>query len=368
MELAAAPFAGDLAVAARHHWQWIVGRPDGSNVAELTEARTRRLELSLDNAGQATWTMPGRHRQTRIVTELSTDMAIARDRLVLFRGRIGASEDTLSPNVHTTTFAAVDYRGMLERRIIWPGSRVAFGGNEQTNIARALVDDTQALGSLGITHDTTITGVMRERNYEAGQNVGELIGNLGRTINGFEWDVSPAKVLRFFYPERGNPVPVILEYGRDLAEVRRTVTSTKFANALRYSGNDEIAAVTRTLAPGPEGRFERQDGNPDVSQTATLNQQADGTFARVSQIRPAYRVTLVTGRWDPARLWLGDTVRLLTRSGRLDVDTVLRIVGLVVELDEEEVETVQLELGAREPSFAERLNDTSARLDRLERR
>ena len=86
------------------------------------------------------------------------------------------------------------------------------------------------------------------------------------------------------------------------------------------------------------------------------------------QIRPAYRVTLVPGRWDPALMWLGDAVRLLVRSGRLDVDTVLRIFGLVVELDENEVETVQLDLGAHPPALVDRLNDTAARLDRLERR
>ena len=232
-----------------HHYQWIVARPDGANVAELTEARTRRIELALDDSGQATWTMPGRHPQTRLVAELSTDLAVARDRLLIFRGRVGGSDDTISPNVHTTTFAAVDYRGMLDRRIIWPGSRTVFNNLDQTHIARGLVDDTQRLhGDLGITFEGVgDTGVMRDRTYEEGQVIGELIGNLGRCVDGFDWDVSPLKVLRTFYPQRGNPVPIILEYGRNLSEVRRTVTSTKFANVLRYSGAEELGAVTRVL-------------------------------------------------------------------------------------------------------------------------
>ena len=67
-------------------------------------------------------------------------------------------------------------------------------------------------------------------------------------------------------------------------------------------------------------------------------------------------------------MWLGDAVRLLVRSGRLNVDTVLRIVGLTIELDENEVETISLELGAHAPALADRLNSTATRLDRLERR
>ena len=368
LALATRNYPGRAQPSAHQHYQWLVARPDGANVAELTEARTRRLELSLDASGQATWTMPGRHPQTRLVAELSTDLAVARNRELIFRGRIGGSDDTLSPTVHTSTFAAVDYRGMLDRRIIWPGNRTVFNNTEQAAIARALVTDTQARGDLGITYDATVTGVNRDRTYEEGQYVGELIANLGRSINGFEWDVSPLKVLRFFSPQRGNPVPIILEYGRDLSDVRRTVTSTKFANALRYSGSDDIAAVIRQVAPGPEGRFEHQDGNPDVTQAGTLNQQADGAFAQASQIRPAYRVTLRPGRWDPPLMWLGDAARLLVRSGRLNVDTVLRIFGLTVELDEDEVETVHLDLGAHPPALTDRLNDTAARLDRLERR
>ena len=358
-------------VQSEHHWQFVVARPDGSNVAELTEARTRRIEFPLDGAAQATWTMPGRHAQTGLVTELTTDLAVARDRQLIFRGRVNSSDDTLTPDVHTCTFSAVDYRGMLERRILWPGSRFTFQNMDQVAIARALVADTQALGTLGITYDTTLTGINRERNYEHGQNIGELIGNLGRVIDGFEWDVSPSLVLRFFYPRRGNPVPLILEYGRNVSHVRRTVTSTAFANAMRYSGgvvNDMPLAVLREAAPGSEGRIERQSGNPDVSLVATLVEQADGAFAEAQVIRPAYRVTLMPGTWSPNRAWLGDTVRLIVRSGRLNVDTELRIMTGIITVDENEGESVEMELGATGASLVRQLTDTNTRLDRLERR
>ena len=91
---------------------------------------------------------------------------------------------------------------MLERRIIWTFSQLTFANIEAAAIARRLVSDTQAhpWGDLGITYDTTVTGQLRDRTYEIGQNIGEMIGNLGRTINGFEWDVSPLKEFRIFYP------------------------------------------------------------------------------------------------------------------------------------------------------------------------
>lgn len=349
-------------------YQFIVVRPAGAGVAELTEAHGRKIEFALDDAATAGFTIPGRHPQAALIDELEVDLLVARNGSAIFLGRVNASDDSIDADAHETTISAVDYRGMLDRRIVWPGSRKAFTATDQGAIVKALVDDTQALGTLRITFGNVTTGVVRDRTYDEGQTIGDLIGDLGRCINGFDWDVSPTRQLRIFYPARGNLVPWILEYGANVTGVRRTVQSSDFANAIRYSGADTIPATTRVVAPGVEGRFERQFGNPDIKLAATLGQAADAQIVTSSTIVPSYTVTMLPGSYDPARAWLGDTVRLLVRSGRLDVDVSLRITGISLDVDDEGVETAELTLGTYRGTLPQRLAGYQSRLDRLERR
>jgi hypothetical protein len=353
------------------YWQFVLTRPasaGGASVAELTEARSRRLDFALDDDSKASWTLPGRHPQTAIIDELETDLVVARDGLALFRGRINASDDTLSPNVHTCTFSAVDYRGFLERRIVWPTSTTTFAQVDQASIAATLINDSQSLGTLGITAAPAATGVKRDRTYDVGSTVGELISSLGRAANGFEWDISPTLALRVFYPARGVTTPVfVAEYGRNVSDVRRTVASGDFANAIRFSGKDEVPATTRVIAPGPEGRWERQLGNPDLTTAAAIAEQANGAIAVTSTITPSYSVTLAPGVWAPGVVWLGDMIRLLIRSGRLDVDTNARVVGVGIEIGEDGDEQVSLQLARYRGTLPGRLADYQSRLDRLER-
>jgi hypothetical protein len=352
-------------------YQFVLVRPataGGAGVAELTEARTRRLDFALDDNSSAGWTLPGRHPQTALIDELETDLVVARDGVALFRGRINASDDTISANVHTCTFSAVDYRGLLDRRIVWPGSTAAFNQIDQATIAATLINDTQALGTLGIAAAPAATGVKRDRTYDVGSTIGELIGSLGRALNGFDWDISPTLALRIFYPRRGtSTVLFVAEYGRNVSDVRRTVASGDFANAIRFSGKDEVPSATRVIVPGIEGRWERQLGNPDLATPAAINEQADGAIVAVSTITPSYSITLTPGTWAPGVVWLGDTIRLLIRSGRLDVDTTARVVGASIEIGENGEETVSLQLARYRSTLTARLTDYQYRLDRLER-
>jgi hypothetical protein len=359
---------------ATPHYQWLITRPvsaGGLGVEELTEARSRRIEFALDDSAKASWTLPGRHPQTPLVDELATDLVVSRDSVAIFRGRVNASDDSVSPTVHTCTFSAADYRGVLDRRIIWPGSTASYVQVDQAAIAADLINDTQVLGPLGIQTPTTPTGVKRDRTYESGASIGELIGNLGRCENGFDWDISPGLVFRVWWPARGTTTPSwVGEYGRNVSDVRRTVASGDYANAIRFSGKDAVTPppVTRVVTPGNEGRWEDQRGNTDVTTTAQLNEQANGAILAASVIQPSYSLTLVPGAWTPATVWLGDTIRLIVNSGRLAVDTTTRVVGVGIDIGESGEETVSLQLGRYRWRLPQRLGDYAYRLDRLERR
>jgi hypothetical protein len=85
------------------------------------------------------------------------------------------------------------------------------------------------------------TGQLRDRVYDPGKSVGELIQELSEVIGGFDWDVvSPSLdslVLRIHYPAKGGVKAVILSWGDALlAKVSRSWSSARTGNAVRVTG------------------------------------------------------------------------------------------------------------------------------------
>lgn len=118
-------------------WHFVIADPFGDASGELTSAKTRTITWQLDAAAVASFSMSGGHPQTKLITETETDLIVFEGSTARFRGRLGSSTDALSSAGHQCQFSAVDYRGFLDRRIIWPGSTIAFSATDQ--IGRAHV-------------------------------------------------------------------------------------------------------------------------------------------------------------------------------------------------------------------------------------
>ena len=141
-------------------WVFYLSRPTGENVGALQAATSRKLVFSLDSAATCAFTMPGDHPETAQVNELAVDVVAARNGVALFRGRVGGAQDTLTAETVTSAFTAVDYRGMLDRRIMWSGVTRSWRGADQADIAWQMIADTQALdgGALGIVRGNADRG------------------------------------------------------------------------------------------------------------------------------------------------------------------------------------------------------------------
>ena len=88
------------------------------------------------------------------------------------------------------------------------------------------------------------------------------------------------------------------------------------------------------------------------------------------QILPGYSLQLAPGVWNgPETCWLGDTIRLVARSGhRLDVDTDVRIVEIGVDVGDDGGETVTLVCDRPPPDLFRASHADRSRLTNLERR
>jgi hypothetical protein len=175
------------------------------------------------------------------------------------------------------------------------------------------------------------------------------------------------------WAQRGRTAGVVLDLGGLVSQVRRTVDPSTYANAIRVNGDAALLDVaTREaddLATRPEGRWDGQYGDSTIRDATTLDERADWRIADAQVLQPAYTAVLRPGKWDgPDHIWLGDTCRLVVRSGRLDVNTLLRVFEVAVDLDDDGGETVSLTLGAPMPDVRRTLAAQALRLDQLTRR
>ncbi len=360
-------------------WKWIVGPAGGGWSDELTEARNRKAVWRLTDPSTTTCSIDGRHEQARLVDELSTDLHVLRDGQQLLRARVGATTDTLDGDTHEVGINAADYRELLRRRLLYADSTLMYAGADQGDIAWELLSDTQrrTAGDLGIARGPgAATGRRRDRTYEPGNSIGSRIDELSQVIDGFDWDVlatSPSALsLNIWHPQRGADRGVILDYGGAVASLTRTVDPRDYANAGRYSGGEGTTPVNREapdLASRPEGRWDTQQGDTDLKQQPSLEERADALALAARTLSPSYSVELADGWWEgPAHIWLGDTCRVVVYSGRLAVDTPLRVVEVAADIGDSGEERISLSLGAPPLNYARRQREQAARLTTLERR
>ena len=359
-------------------WKFLTGpRTDGPDT-ELTAATGRQVTVRVGQPSDTSFNLDGRHEQAAGIVELTTDLWCWRGQELLHRGRVGASTDEITSDAHACTFNAPDYRALLDRRFLHDTDKLTYPGEDQASIAWQVVQATQAKagGSLGVTRGTgQTTGYLRDRFYPGGTPIGEAINGLGDLADGFDWEIDPQLRLNVFTPQRGRDTDVVLDFGGMVTTVSRAFSPSDYANSVRA-----VAAVNpqapqyreaTNIGVRPEGRFELERGFPDIYESGTLSARADALLADAQVLRPSYTLTLAADRYPGTEeLWVGDSVIVRVRSGRLNIADRLRVEAINFTPGEDGQETVRVTVGHPNPAgqFASRLRKTDARLAVLERR
>lgn len=334
-------------------WSWVLGGtpPSGVRLRQLTRARGRTATWRLDAAASAQFTISGRSPEAAGIAELATDLTLYRDGIKMFRGRIGPSTDDISPSRHVAQFAALDYRGMLGFREVGAGGASFPTLTAAGAIALSLVTTSQALsgGDWGVVAGVgTASGTNRTLTLDPGKSLLEAINELGRLSGGYEWEVDADLALNLWHPTRGTNNGVVLDFGGLLSKVNRQLDPKDFGNATLVTGKQGLvprADVTAGIGTDPRGRWEVSAGYPSIQDQPTLDAKGPWLLSQVSTLRPVFRVVLRPGRWrGPSHIWLGDTVTLAVKSGRLAVGSAHRVAEISVQPGEDGSETVALGL------------------------
>lgn len=367
----------------RIRWQFIAGPASGGHDLALTEAHGRRFTAKLVDPSECGFSLDGRHPQALAVDELSRDVHVLwtsseGDTRILFRGRVGSSADSLDDTSHDLAVTVLDYRAVLNRRNLYSDSTLTWTATDQSQIAWGLIQQTQTRdgGDLGISQGVGQTsGTLRDRTYEAGDSIGQRVSELSQVINGFDWDITPtsASSLAFdVWGQRGADRGVVLEYGGLVSKVQRQVDPGDYGNALRMTGADGLTAQeleADDLPTRAEGRWDVVVGDTDLTTQSALNDRAAWQIAQSEVLQPTYTLSLRQGAWDgPDHIWLGDLVKIVVMSGRLAVNTSLRVYEMAFTLSDDGSEGVDVTVGGPRPDFRKRAAMVDRRLSTLERR
>lgn len=243
----------------------------------------------------------------------------------------------------------------LDHRILFD-SQIATGV-DQYDIVRSLIAYAQSApgGDIGIEFGTEVSGVPRDRTFSRYDlpRIRELIDQLGKVENGFEWRISSyrdpesgrrVKRLILGAPIRTGASEVVLTHPGPVVSYGWPVDATTVATAWQSRGatiNSNQAAESRPLVSALlvdeqaiAAGAPRLDGSSDystVSEQGTLDGHARADHARAAAPRTIPEITvLVDGSVSPALL--GATIRLRIRDlwWHRGLDERYRVVGLTV--------------------------------------
>ena len=353
-------------------WEFELLDTVGDALGSLSVAKSRKVTWYLDDAAKASFTIDGLHPQAELISETATDLRVYDpDHTVRFRGRMGSSNDDVSAAGHISNLTAVDYRGFLARRTIWPTSTQSWLTTEQTAIGWQLINESQALpgGALGITDGSSATGITRSPVYASGAAISKTITDLGNLASGFDWEIDPNLSFNTFYPQRGIDPGITIAYGAEIASFRQTIDTGTFATAIRYSGDQSLVEqVVTTTTFGAAGRWEIQIGDPSILNQSILNNRAQWELLKDQVLTPSYELTLRPGWWTPDLLWLGDTVTLVLKSGKINVNKPFRIVRVDVTQGDDGGQVVVLGCGNALTTQEKQLRQLIADVIQLQKR
>lgn len=341
----------DDSVASALDYNFVVG--SGTPQYVLANVQDTSLKFNLKDACSASFSLNQMDPIATKVVELVTDLWVYRNGDLIFRGRIGPSQDNLDANSGYVSFTAFDYRGMLGRRYVYETDTAYWAGEDVSTIAKAMLDATQArtAGSLGITTGVGFPtlGITRsEIEVQIGSSIGKALDDMQESkLRGFDWEIDPLLKLNM-YANRGTTTTKYLEYKGSIKSLTRNYNTDDFANAILASGGDitdPISLEAATIAGDVRGRWESESSWPDAETQELLNDRTEYLLEQVNVVPEEYSVDLTEGFWTGrAHIWLGDQITLLINYGRMSISKVVRVHEVSIDPDGNGAEQIKMVL------------------------
>jgi hypothetical protein len=390
-------------------------------LSDLPVARNRKLTTTLNGPAQFSFDIDGRHPCAASISELATDIAVMRwdeyytgGDVPMFRGIVGASTDAVTESEHTLSVTATDYVSMLGRRVLTaPGQVVitdhqdncaswllgyasaanvsvgagspAFGAAFYLPLSLQYVDPSgnpRLPGHLDLAGNGSVP--QRSLTLQGNSVLGTMWDNLAKLTSGFDYRVlasgGTTDYLQVAYPQLGvTRTSPAFNYPGNVTAFQRQVSSADYSNYWRSLGNNQNPAQNASQIYGESwtpaalaldvGTWMTADQASDQTDPALLGAAAAGRLNIYGLLVPAYVLTLQPDFYYYNGVFnLGDTVPLIITSGRLKVNTTVRILGITFEPKDDGDEVITVTVGRAPQDLLSRLNSYDADVRALSRR
>lgn len=264
------------------------------------------------------------------------EAVIVRNRQIVWRGPVLTANEVDDQDQRMVEFGG---EGLLHYPNRWYLTQDrTFTQQDQFTIARALVNSHQNKAGGDFSIDTSgvdLSGVLRDRTYVRGKNIGEALLELADVNDGFDFQIdAETRLLELFHPQQGARFPdLIIEDG--IRQFSRSVDSTSQASqvvALGEGEGDSQVFATRqsSTAVAEYGLTQMVYDNQEVSIRSTLIGHADFNLAHHRNPVQDLRVTVGTGEFNPFQFGVGVEGRVKYDSSYDEVNEVRRLVGFDV--------------------------------------
>jgi hypothetical protein len=375
-----------------------------TQLAQLDDAAGRKLVKAWNTAAQLDFTLDGRSQAASLVQELAHEVVAWRwddttgADVAMFRGPITQSSDQVGEETHVVNFTCHDYSAMLARRYLT--SAYTATGADQDDVAADLVGRASNIitaSGTSLLPGTRLPLVIARVNpdgtarplksnagrtvtYTDASEIGATFDALAKLAGGFDYDVlpgglgAPTDQLRVFFPFQGTGrTDIVFQYGNTVASFTRTVDSATFGNYWRAIGNslksETWGADAAAGNTGSVGLWMSVDNSSsDASTQSALDAQAAGDLAAHDPLVPVYTLTLAPGAYYQGAPNMGDTVLLLARAGRLQVNAQVRVLGLTYTIGDDGQEDVEVTVGQPTATLVDLMKTGRRALDAIARR
>jgi hypothetical protein len=384
-----------------------------TTTAVLADATARVLTRAWDQAAQLDFNVDGRSEAAGLIAELQQDVVAWRwddtagvDR-PMFRGPITQTADTLTEDSHTVAVTAHDYLAMLARRLLTAyqiyntvdqddlaADLVLKASNVATSSGTSLAPGSVLpLSTALVNPDGTAravkSGQIVSANFNASTDLLTILDGQAKLVGGFDYDclsgglTGAADQLRIFYPYQGvQRTDLALVYGSTVSALTRTVDSSVYYNYVRVIGNNGAGGNPATaqlfsetwntdannVPKYPVGLWMSADNAPSVTTPAALAAQAQGDLSLHGTLIPTYALTLTAGAYAYGAPFMGDVVPLVVRSGRLNVNTNVRVLGITFQITDDGAENVILTVGQPGRTLVHMIQQSQQDVNALARR
>jgi hypothetical protein len=347
---------------------FVLCKSTGEPIGEMIRAALRRVErrrniptvatvaLRLEDP-QAVQVQPGLSRLKVYRTPSAGELALnpSASKQLVFYGSLpadGVAEDTDSGLM---TLSFMDPRWVLKSRYLIAAT--SFTATDQATILRTIIATQNTRQALWFTTSGT-TGTLRDRNYDAGKNVADLIDEMTKVQSGVDLDFTPLDGYTssgtrnmgnvFFTSQQGIDRPgavlfYLMQQGGSSGggNINKVVSSyAPIFNSSTQQGTDPsgVANTQRYTAATGYDLLETYETASDAFTSAVLLEKAQGVVFENDSPRRIIEVGEAT--WHAPVPWvdydLGDTLRLTVKRGSLQIiSQVMKVDGYDAIADQE---------------------------------